>query len=111
MSGPLTTWGAPVPARVTGGRWAVAVVRTDGVLDTVVDGKAVLINAAGTHVVDLNPMGSLVWSGIDGQRELEDLVDLVQQSLSDPSAVPRAQLEADVSAFLNELVRLELVHT
>ncbi len=89
----------------------MAVVRAEGVLDTVVDGKAVLINSAGTQVVDLNVMGSLVWSGIDGRRELADLVDLVQESLDDQSEVPRAQIEADVSAFLSELTRLELVHT
>jgi hypothetical protein len=88
---------------------AVAVVRAEGVLDTVVNGKAVLINPAGTQVVDLNALGSLVWAGIDGQREASDLVTLVQESLKATAEVPRAQIAADVAAFLAELIRLELV--
>ena len=87
----------------------MAVTRAEGVLDTVVDGKAVLINPAGTQVVDLNPMGSLVWSGIDGQREISDLAELVQQSLKGAADVPRSQIVADVAAFIEELRRLELV--
>ena len=87
----------------------MAVTRADGVLDEVVDGKAVLIGAAGTHVVDLNPLGTLVWSGLDGRREVPDLVELVRQALDDPEAVPASQVEADVTAFLAELERLELI--
>jgi hypothetical protein len=87
----------------------VAVTRADGVLDEIVDGKAVLIGAAGTHVVDLNPLGTLVWSGLDGQREVADLVELVRQALGDPDSIPAPRVEADVAAFLAELERLELV--
>ena len=87
----------------------MALTRADGVLDEIVDGKAVLIGAAGTHVVDLNPLGTLVWSGLDGEREVADLVELVRQSLTDPDAIPAPRVEADVTAFLAELERLELV--
>jgi hypothetical protein len=87
----------------------VALARAEGVLDSTVEGKAVLIGAAGTQVVDLNPLGTLVWGGLDGTRELADLVDLVRDALADPDAVPRARIEADVSAFLDRLSSLELV--
>lgn len=87
----------------------MAVTRADGVLDTVVEGKAVLIGAAGTHVVDLNPLGTLVWQGLDGEREVGDLVELVRQALDDADSVPSARVEADVTAFLAELERLDLV--
>jgi hypothetical protein len=89
----------------------VAVTRADGVLDTVVEGKAVLIGAAGTHVVDLNPIGTLVWRGLDGERDVPQLVDLVRDALTDPTAVPAQRIEADVTAFLAELERLELVRS
>jgi hypothetical protein len=84
-------------------------VRVDGVLDSELDGKSVLINAAGSHVVDLNPVGSLVWSGIDGQRELPDLVELVRAAVDDPDTVPPQQIATDVKAFLEELERLGLI--
>ena len=89
----------------------MALARAEGVLDTVVDGKAVLIGASGTHVVDLNTVGTLVWSGLDGTRELPDLVELVRGAMADPDEVPRTRIEADVSAFLAELRRLELVRS
>ena len=87
----------------------MAVVRAEGVLDTVVDGQSVLINPAGTQVVDLNALGSVVWACIDGQRGVVDLGDLGQPSLKDPEKVPHPQLAAYVAAFLEELIRLELV--
>jgi hypothetical protein len=88
---------------------SVALARAEGVLDSVVDGKAVLIGSAGTHVVDLNAIGTLVWSSLDGTRELADLVELVRTALDDPQRVPAQRVEADVVAFLDELRRLELV--
>lgn len=87
----------------------MALAQAEGVLQTVVDGKAVLIGAAGTHVVDLNTVGTIVWSGLDGTRELPELVELVRAAMEDPDEVPRARIETDVSAFLAELTRLELV--
>jgi hypothetical protein len=88
---------------------AVAVRRADGVVEAMVEGKAVLIGPAGTHVVDLNEVGSVVWAGIDGERELTDLVELVRRALDDPERVPVVQVVKDVAAFLDELRRLELV--
>jgi hypothetical protein len=62
-------------------------------------------------VVDLNTVGTIVWSGLDGRRELPDLVELVRAAMEDPDEVPRARIETDVAAFLAELTRLELVRS
>ena len=87
----------------------MALRRADGVLDDEVDGRAMLIGSAGTHVIELNALGSLVWAALDGAREVPDLVIVVQEALDDPTAVPASQISADIEAFLAELERLALV--
>lgn len=87
----------------------MGVARAEGVLDDVVDGRAVLIGSAGTHVVELNAVGSLVWNGLDGKRDVADLVELVRSALDDQDTVPAAQIETDVVTFLDKLKKLDLV--
>jgi hypothetical protein len=68
-----------------------------------------LVGPSGTHVVELNPVGSVVWGAIDGTRTVADLVSAVRAELNADERVSVAQIEGDVQAFLDELRRLELV--
>jgi Coenzyme PQQ synthesis protein D (PqqD) len=87
----------------------MAVSRAEGVLADEIGGRAFLIGRAGTHVVELNAVGSVVWAAIDGQRDVDALVEVVRERLPDPDRIPVAQLRSDVVAFLGELTRLDLV--
>ena len=84
-----------------------AITRAPGVLDDVVDGRAMLIDSSGAQVVELNGVGSLVWAAIDGTRDVPALVEQVRAAVEDGPGPER--IEADVRAFLTELTRLELV--
>jgi hypothetical protein len=86
----------------------MAITRVPGVHSDVVDGTSILIGPAGTHVIELNAMGSLVWRAIDGQRELPELVTEVLAAVG-PDQVTSDQVGADVAAFVAELTRLDLV--
>lgn len=87
----------------------MAIARADGVLEDTVDGKAVLIGPAGTQIVELNALGSVVWRAIDGHRDVVDLAQVVQSKLADPAEVQLDQIEADIRSLLSELTQLELV--
>lgn len=83
--------------------------RAESVLHDVVDGRSILIGPAGTHVVELNELGSAVWQDLDGSRELPDLVAAVRARLDNPDEQPPERIEADITAFLDELARLDLI--
>ncbi len=53
----------------------------------------------------LNAMGTLIWGLIGDGSPLLDLVEQVRAGLSDPPA----ELEADVTAFINDLVERDLL--
>lgn len=89
----------------------MAVTRTAGVLTDDVDGQTFLIGPAGTHIIELNAVGSVVWAAIDGTREIDDLVGVVQRECAGADQQPVAQVRQDVVAFLDELRRLQLVVT
>jgi hypothetical protein len=78
-----------------------------GVLADDVGGKAVLIDPSGRHVIELNAVGSLVWRALDGEREVEDLVEVVLEAVTDD--VAPETVDRDVRAFLAELDRLALL--
>ena len=80
--------------------------RSPDVVYEVVDGRAVLVDPAGTELITLNHVGTLVWEGLDGRRDATDLAtDLIHRF----DGVSRAQLERDIVAFLAEVQTAGLV--
>ncbi len=80
--------------------------RDPGVVSDVIEGKAVLVDAAGRELITLNAVGTIVWEALDGRRDLAGLCDAVAARYPSTS---RAQVETDVRSFLAELSRLGLV--
>jgi hypothetical protein len=71
-----------------------------------IEGRAVLVDGAGAELITLNPVGTLVWNALDGERDASALAgDLVGEF----TGVTRAQLEADIVDFLSELAASRLV--
>ena len=80
--------------------------RDPGVVSDVIEGKAVLVDAAGRELITLNSVGTIVWEALDGRRDVAGLCDVVAARY--PST-PRTQVETDVGSFLAELSGLGLV--
>ena len=81
------------------------VARAEGVVYEVVDGQAVLVDAAGREMITLNPVGTLIWQALDGES---DAVALAARLLPQLEGVTGDQLQSDVTAFLRELLDLGL---
>jgi len=68
-------------------------------------GEAVIL-ALDTKVLrGLNDVGSRVWDLIDGQRTVDDIIDVIVDEFD----VPRAQAAADLDAFTQQLLDKGLV--
>ena len=66
----------------------------------VVENKAVIVDPAGTELLTLNRVGTIVWQALDGERDEGSIVEELAARFPD---VPRPTLEADVRHFLDEL--------
>ena len=80
--------------------------RSPDVSYEVVEGRAVLVDGAGSELITLNPVGTLVWNALDGERDAAALADHLIGTFDD---VSRAELEADIVEFLSELDACGLV--
>ena len=78
----------------------MALRRSPEVTFEIVDGRAILIDAKGTELITLNPVGTLVWNALDGQRDAGAVADHLLPGFE---GVTRSQLEADVVKFLGEM--------
>lgn len=74
--------------------------RAPHVVFDVSDGRATLLNDAGTHLVTLNEIGTTLWLEFDEPRSAEHLVGALESAYPD---VPREQLASDCARFLDEL--------
>jgi hypothetical protein len=74
--------------------------RSPEVTYEVVDGRAILIDAKGTELITLNPVGTMVWDALDGTRDAGAVADHLLPSLE---GVTKEQLESDVAKFLGEM--------
>jgi hypothetical protein len=80
--------------------------RSSTVTWELVDERAVILDADGSTLTTLNPVGTLIWRQLDQPREPAEL----GQRLADQFPhVDRGQLETDAGAFLDGLARDGLV--
>lgn len=84
------------------------VERSPGASAEQVDGRWLVVDPEGRNVVTLSPSGSVVWDAIDGQR---DTAGLARHLLDRTDGGDPAQVEADVDAFVAELLAAGLVRT
>jgi hypothetical protein len=80
--------------------------QAEGVLAEDLDGKAAIVDPEGAELITLNLVGSLVWSLLDGHRDVDAVVDSVVEACA---PVERSTVDVDVRAFLTELTSLNLV--
>lgn len=75
--------------------------RAAGVTFEVTDGRAVLLDAAGSTMTTLNPTGTLLWRALDRELDADALTAELAVEFAD---VETERLRADVHHFLEELV-------
>ena len=80
----------------------MAMRRSEGVVFERSGDRAVLLDEAGSTLFTLNPVGSLVWHELDGARDASELAAALVGRFD--GAVEIAQLEADISDFLAEMM-------
>ncbi|QXC61731.1 PqqD family protein [Aquihabitans sp. G128] len=79
----------------------VIVVRAAGAAAERVGDKTLVVDSAGMEILTLNPVGSIVWWALDGERDVEALTDHV---LGRTTSTDREVIAADVERFVAELV-------
>jgi hypothetical protein len=72
-----------------------------------VEGEAVILDLEGRKVMGLNPVGSFVWSLLDGARTAEQIGEAVAARFQ----IGAKQAAADVGVFLSALEARGLVDT
>jgi coenzyme PQQ biosynthesis protein PqqD len=65
------------------------------------------IGDADDELYTLNPAGQAIWQQLDGTRTLAAVVDALAQEFD----APRADIEADVLGFCDEMVRRGILTT
>jgi hypothetical protein len=68
------------------------------------EGQRVLETA--TEVVILNPLGAIIWDLLDGETNLESVVEALTEHFS---TVPPATIEHDVQSLVSELLARDLI--
>ena len=69
------------------------------------DGETVLLEQTTGAMHLLNPVGTAVWSSLDGARTVDELVAL----LSDEAGADPAAVRRDVASFVRDLERADLL--
>jgi hypothetical protein len=80
--------------------------RADSVVLQVVDDRAFLLDEAGTEMIVLNPVGTMVWETLDEPLDAGAIAASLVDHFDD---VALPQLVTDVGEFLDELAELGLV--
>ena len=79
--------------------------RRAGICEAEIDGDLVLLDTSSGAMHLLNPVAAAIWSEVDGQRAVEEIV----ADLSDASGADHSQVRSDVVALLDRLRSCELI--
>jgi len=79
--------------------------RGEEVAAKVIDGEAIIINLANGIYYSLDKVGGLIWDMVQSEHSLEEMI----MAVTDRYEVSREQVDADVQALVEELLRENLV--
>lgn len=72
---------------------------------SVVEGEAVLIDHREGELIRLGPVGTAIWTALDGRRTVREVIAQIRESFD----VSERQAARDVRRFMKQLLRSELV--
>src|SRR5712692_9491612 len=79
--------------------------RGEEVAAKVIDGEAIIINLANGVYYSMDKVGGLIWDMVQSGHSLEEIIVVVTERYD----VSREQVQADVEALVEELLRENLV--
>lgn len=71
----------------------------------IVDGEAIVVDLASGRTIGLNPAGTLLWSRVDGQRDL----DALAAELAATFALPEKTAQNDTEEFFRDMTRRTVI--
>ena len=80
--------------------------RTDGVTFEKSGDRVVILDAEGSVMTTINPVGSLIWQALDGTSDTDSLVRQLAETFPE---VDDAVLSTDVEEFLASMLEAGLV--
>ncbi len=83
----------------------IPVKQTNAFVETQVDGERILLHLDSGHFHSLAGVSLVIWIAIDGNRSIHD----IQAELSSHYAVDRARCDAEIAAFVDQLVQAGFV--
>lgn len=72
---------------------------------SVVEGEAVLIDHREGELIRLGPVGTAIWTALDGRRTVREVIARIRESFD----VSERRAARDVQRFMKQLLRSELV--
>jgi hypothetical protein len=76
-----------------------------GVMESLSQDGAVLVDVEQGLCFRLNPVGAKIWQMVKDGRSVDEIADAFEREFG----VPRPQLLGDISAFLRQLERMRLI--
>ena len=80
--------------------------RTPGVTFEKSGDRVVILDAEGAVMTTVNPVGSLIWQALDGERDTEELARHLSETFPD---VEETVLISDTEEFLTSMLQAGLV--
>ncbi len=81
--------------------------RADDVSSDLAGDRAIVLDASGTELITLNPVGTIIWQSLEaGPSTVDAATDHLAATFT---AVPRDQLAADVTEFVDSLLAAGLI--
>lgn len=71
----------------------------------VIEEEAVLVNVDRGDVVQLNETSAFIWSHMDGEKKVQDIVDCICNEFE----VNKEEAEKDTAEFINNLWKKKLI--
>ena len=72
---------------------------------SVIEGEAVLIDQREGELIRLGPVGTAIWTALDGHRTVGEVIAQIRETFD----VSERQAARDVRKFIKQLLRSELV--
>ena len=80
-------------------------VKNEDLAWRMIDDEAILVDIDGEEVAHLNEVAAQIWDVLDGEKSVADIIEHIRSKFE----VGRDKARKDVLAFLNKLIKREMV--
>jgi len=80
-------------------------VNNEDIAWRMIDNEAILVDIDGEEVAHLNEVAAQVWDALDGEKSVAEIIEHIRSKFE----VEQDKARKDVLAFLNKLIKREMV--